>query len=103
MNEMRKEESLHERTACHEDDLKKNMIARLNRIEGQIRGISRMIGEDVYCDDILHQVSSVESAIHGVKKVLLEAHLRSCIVNQIREGNDEVIDELLVTLGKIIK
>jgi DNA-binding FrmR family transcriptional regulator len=92
-----------ERKAHHAEELKTNMMNRLNRIEGQIRGITRMIGEDVYCDDILHQISSVESAINGVKRVLLEAHLKSCVVEQIQDGRDGVIDEFLVTLRKIMK
>ena len=92
-----------ERKAHHDKGLKTNMMNRLNRIEGQIRGITRMIGEDVYCDDILHQISSVESAINGVKRVLLEAHLKSCVVEQIQDGRDGVIDEFLVTLRKIMK
>jgi DNA-binding FrmR family transcriptional regulator len=92
-----------ERKAHHAEEFKTNMINRLNRIEGQIRGITRMIGEDVYCDDILHQIASVESAINGVKRVLLEAHLKSCVIEQIQDGRDGVIDELLITLRKIMK
>lgn len=89
--------------AHHSHEIKKKMIVRMNRIEGQIRGITRMIEEDVYCDDILHQFMSVEAAIGGVKKSLLEAHLRSCVVDQIKEGSTEVVDELLTTVGKMIK
>jgi CsoR family transcriptional regulator, copper-sensing transcriptional repressor len=92
-----------ERKAHHSDEKKENMVSRLHRIEGQIRGIARMIDEDVYCDDILHQISSVESALHGVKTVLLEAHMNSCVIEQIREGKDEVMEELLVTLRKFLK
>lgn len=91
------------RKAHHTEELKTNMVSRLNRIEGQIRGITRMIGEDVYCDDVLHQISSVESAIKGLKTVLLEAHLKSCVIEQIQDGRDGVIDELLVTMRKIMK
>lgn len=91
------------RKAHHAEELKINMINRLNRIDGQIRGITRMIGEDAYCDDILHQISSVESAIKGLKTVLLEAHLKSCVIEQIQDGRDGVIDELLVTMRKIMK
>ena len=91
------------RKAHHSYESKKKMTDRLKRIEGQIRGISRMIDEDVYCDDILHQFMSVESAISGVKKTLLEAHMKGCIVNQIREGHEEAVDEMLVTVGKMLK
>ena len=92
-----------ERKAHHDEELKQNMISRLNRIEGQIRGIGKMIDEDRYCDKILHQISSVESALNGVKTVLLEAHMKSCVIEQIKEGKDEVVDELLVTLRKFLK
>jgi len=92
-----------ERKAHHSPELKQNMIMRLSRIEGQIRGISRMIDEDVYCDNVLQQISSVESALSGVKTVLLDAHMRSCVIGQIREGKDEVMDELMVTLRKFLK
>lgn len=91
------------RKAHHSDEKKENIVSRLHRIEGQIRGIARMIDENVYCDDVLHQISSVESALHGVKTVLLEAHMNSCVIEQIREGKDEVMDELLVTLRKFLK
>ncbi|MBI9103982.1 MAG: metal-sensitive transcriptional regulator [Spirochaetales bacterium] len=91
------------RKAHHPYDTKKNMITRMKRIEGQIRGISRMIEEDVYCDDILHQFMSVEAAINGVKTTLLEAHMKSCVVHQIQDGEIEVIDELLKTIKKMTK
>jgi DNA-binding FrmR family transcriptional regulator len=94
---------VNKRKAHHSPEKKENMVKRLNRIEGQIRGISRMIDEDVYCDDVLHQISSVESALHGVKTVLLEAHMNSCVIEQIKEGKDEVMDELMTTLRKFLK
>ncbi|MBF9018164.1 MULTISPECIES: metal-sensitive transcriptional regulator [unclassified Oceanispirochaeta] len=91
------------RKAHHPYETKQNMVNRMKRIEGQIRGISRMIEEDVYCDDILHQFMSVESAIGGVKKALLEAHMKGCIVHQIQAGELEAVDELLATIGKMTK
>jgi CsoR family transcriptional regulator, copper-sensing transcriptional repressor len=91
------------RRAHHPYETKNAMTDRMKRIEGQIRGISRMIDEDVYCDDILHQFMSVEAAIHGVKKTLLEAHLKSCVVEQIQDGRLEVVDELMATIGKMTK
>ncbi len=75
----------------------------MKRIEGQIRGISRMIDEDVYCDDILHQFMSVEAAINGVKTSLLEAHMKSCVVDQIQDGQLEVVDELMTTIRKMTR
>ncbi len=92
-----------ERTAHHSGELKDNILKRLGRIEGQIRGISRMVNENTYCNDVLQQISSVESALDGVKTVLLEAHLRSCIIEQIRDGKDDVMDELIVTLRKFMR
>ncbi|MGL1893038.1 MAG: metal-sensitive transcriptional regulator [Spirochaetaceae bacterium] len=91
------------RKAHHTYKDKQKMINRMSRIEGQIRGISKMIEEDVYCDDILHQFKSVESAIKGVKSQLLEAHMKSCVVNQIQNGRVEVIDELLNTINQMSK
>ncbi|RKX83913.1 MAG: CsoR family transcriptional regulator [Spirochaetes bacterium] len=91
------------RTAHHPYKTKKNMIIRLKKIEGQIRGISKMINDDVYCDDILNQFLSVDAAINGVRKTLLEAHMKSCVVDQIREGKLQVIDELITTIGKMTK
>ncbi|MBI9108480.1 MAG: metal-sensitive transcriptional regulator [Spirochaetales bacterium] len=91
------------RMAHHPYKTKEKMITRMKKIEGQIRGISRMIDEDVYCDDILHQFMSVESAINGVKNTLLEAHMKSCVINQIQSGDLEVVDELLKTIGKMTK
>ena len=91
------------RRAHHGEKTKSNLVSRLNRIEGQIRGINRMIREDVYCDDVLNQVSSVESALNGVRKLLLEAHIRSCVVEQIENGQYEVIDELMLTIGKMTR
>ncbi len=91
------------RVAHHQYETKSDMIKRLSRIEGQIRGISRMIEENVYCDDILNQFLSVDAAINGVRKTLLEAHMKSCVVEQIQDGKMQVIDELLVTIGKMTK
>ncbi len=87
--------------AHHPYATKENMVRRLNRIEGQVRGLARMINEDVYCDDILHQFASVQAAIDGVKRTLLDAHVRSCVVEQIAEGRLEVVDELMATIGKL--
>lgn len=91
------------RKAHHPYETKSNMVNRMKRIEGQIRGITRMIEDDVYCDDILHQFMSVESAIKGVKKTLLEAHMKGCIVHQIQDGKVEVVDELINTISKMTK
>jgi DNA-binding FrmR family transcriptional regulator len=96
-------ESDNTRKAHHSYETKDKMVKRMNRIEGQIRGITNMIENDVYCDDILHQFMSVESAINGVRLLLLEAHMKSCVVNQIQSGEIEVVDELLQTIKKMTK
>ena len=91
------------RKAHHPYDTKADMITRLKKIEGQIRGISRMIEEDIYCDDIFNQFLSVEAAINGVRKTLLSAHIKGCVVTQIQEGYTDVVDELLTSIGKMTK
>ena len=89
------------RKAHHPAATKERLAARLRRIEGQVRGIAGMIERDVYCDDILNQITAVEAALGGVRRVLLEAHIRSCVVEQVREGRDEVVDELMRTIGRM--
>lgn len=92
-----------EKKAHHPEKTKINIINRLRKIEGQVRGLARMVAEDVYCDDVLNQITSVEAALSGVRKQLLEAHIRSCVVEQIENGRYEVIDELMKTIGKMTK
>ena len=82
---------------------KKALLNRLNRIEGQIRGIKKMIEEDAYCNDILIQSAAAGSALNSFSKQLLSAHIHSCVAKDIRNGNDEVIDELIETMGRLMK
>jgi DNA-binding FrmR family transcriptional regulator len=91
------------RQASHSADFKKNLQHRLNRIEGQIRGINRMIQEDVYCDDILNQLTAVQNALSSAGTQLLEAHIKSCIVDQIQHGQVETLDELMKTIKKMMR
>ena len=81
----------------------KDLIHRLNRIEGQIRGIRNMVEQDAYCLDILIQVAAANAALNSFNKVLLGNHLRTCVANDIREGHDETIDELLKVLQRLMK
>lgn len=81
----------------------KSLMNRLKRIEGQVRGVEKMLENDAYCPDILIQVSAINSALNSFNKELLASHMKSCVVNDIRAGNDEVIDELVTTLQKIMK
>ena len=82
---------------------KKNLTNRLNRIEGQVRGIKKMLENDAYCTDILTQVSAGQSALNSFAKEILEEHVKTCVVNDIKEGNEEVIDDLLKTIRKLMK
>jgi DNA-binding FrmR family transcriptional regulator len=91
------------RHAHHSEEFKASLKARLNRVEGQIRGINRMVQEDVYCDDILNQIAAAQSALRSVGKMLLEKHVESCVVEQIQEGRIEVVQELMTTVNKLIK
>lgn len=86
-----------------DEELKKKLIHRLNRIEGQIRGINEMVKEDRYCVDILTQVSAVQSALNSFNKILLSDHVQTCVVDNIKEGNNEVIDELCEMIQKQMK
>ncbi len=79
------------------------LMNRLSRIEGQIRGIKKMLENDAYCTDILTQSSAVNAAINSFNKELLANHIRTCVAQNIRNGNDEVIDELVVTMQKLMK
>ena len=81
----------------------KDLMNRLKRIEGQVRGIQGMLEKDAYCTDILVQVSAVNAALNSFNKVLLANHLRTCVAENIRSGNDEVIDELVTLLPKLMK
>lgn len=91
-----------EKITLREEKLKSNLVTRLNRIEGQVRGIKGMIEKDAYCNDILVQISAAQAALDSVSKLVLENHIRGCLVKKIQAGEDEIIDELLVTIGKML-
>ena len=98
----------HQCEACHKHKERtpeemKALINRLNRIEGQIRGIRGMVEKSAYCPDILMQSAAVNAAINAFNKELLASHIRTCVANDIRAGNDDVIDELVATLQKLMK
>ena len=82
---------------------RKKLVNRLKRIEGQIRGIIGMLENDAYCNDILIQSAAVNAAVNSFNKELLANHIRTCVAEDIREGKDETIDELVVTLQKLMK
>ena len=81
----------------------RELVTRLNRIGGQVRGIRKMIEEDAYCDDVLNQIASVQAATRGVARLLLEKHMKNCIKDQLLEGDEQVIEELLKTVFKMIR
>lgn len=81
----------------------KSLLNRLSRIEGQVRGIRKMVETDTYCTDILTQVSAVQAALNAFNRELLASHIRTCVADDIRNGKDETIDELVFTLQKIMK
>ena len=80
-----------------------DLIHRLNRIEGQIRGIKSMVERDAYCPEILTQVAAANAALNSFNKVLLANHIRTCVAQDIRDGKDETIDELVATMQKLMK
>ncbi|MDD6295762.1 MAG: metal-sensing transcriptional repressor [Treponema sp.] len=82
---------------------KKELMNRLKRIEGQVRGLEGMLENDAYCTDIIMQVTAVTSALNSFNKVLLGNHIKTCVADNIRAGNDDVIDELTQTLQKLMK
>ena len=81
----------------------RDLMNRLSRIEGQIRGIKGMLEKDAYCIDILNQVSAANCALNSFTKVLLASHIRSCVAEDVREGGEEKLDELVKTLQKLMK
>lgn len=83
------------------DEDKKNLIKRLNRVEGQVRGISKMVEEDRYCEDVLIQISAVINSLRSMSNELLKGHLATCVVDEIKKDNLEIIDEVVNLFNKI--
>ena len=91
------------RTKVRDEKERRDLMNRLRRIEGQVRGLQRMLDEDAYCPDILTQASAASSALNSFCRTLLAGHLRTCVAEDIRAGRDETIDELLDTLQKLMR
>lgn len=85
------------------EEQKKSLLNRLKRLEGQIRGLEKMIEEDAYCNDVLQQSMSASSAMDGFNQELLGYHVKGCVTEGIKNGNEEIVDELLKTLRKLMK
>ncbi len=99
---------MNEKCHCHNEKQRSveeynDLIHRLNRIEGQIRGIKGMVERNAYCIDIITQVAAARAALNSFNKEVLAAHVKTCVADDIRQGNDEIIDELLETLQKLMK
>ena len=92
-----------EKHTARSEEERKKLVNRLKRVEGQIRGIIRMLENDAYCNDILIQSAAVNAAVNAFNKELLASHIRTCVARDIREGKDETIDELVATLQKLMK
>ncbi|MBQ1926491.1 MAG: metal-sensing transcriptional repressor [Proteobacteria bacterium] len=82
---------------------RKTMINRLRRIEGQVRGLEKMVENDAYCTDIVTQVSAVQAALNAFSKQLLANHIQTCVIQDIRSGKDEVVEDLIHTIHKLMK
>ena len=100
---MEHQECCRHKTKNRSEEEYKSLIHRLNRIEGQVRGIRGMVERDAYCTDILVQSAAVTAAINAFNRELLANHIRTCVADDIRDGKDEVIDELVATLQKLMK
>ncbi len=99
---MTHDHSHHDHKSTHRDDpTVQDMLKRLNRLEGQIRGIKSMVEEDVYCDDILTQVAAVKSALDAFANQLFAQHVKTCVVRDLKAGKDDIIDELMVTVKRL--
>ena len=86
-----------------DEELKQKILSRLRRIEGQVRGIEAMIESDAYCNDVLVQSAAVNAAVNAFNKELLACHIRGCVTRDLLEGRDEVVDELVATMQKLMK
>ncbi len=91
------------RTTHRTDKERKALVNRCSRIEGQIRGIKGMLDKDVYCDDILNQIAAAQSALNALSRVILERHMKTCLIDRIQSGDDDVIDELMITVNRMMK
>ncbi len=91
------------KTKVRDDKEYRDLINRLKRIEGQVRGIEKMIENDAYCTDVLTQVIAARSALNSFSKVLLANHVKTCVTNDIKEGREETVDELVELLQKMMK
>ena len=100
---MEKQSCCRKKAVPRSEEERTRLIHRLNRIEGQIKGIRGMVESELYCNDILIQCSAVNAALNAFERELLAGHIRSCVADDLRAGNDAVVDELLKTLKKMMR
>lgn len=92
-----------ERKTVRGEELNSSLLKRLNRIEGQVRGIRGMVENDAYCDDILTQISAVRSALDSAARILLESHIKTCVTPRLAENDPEIMQEFMKTLSRMMK
>ena len=92
-----------DRSTLRSEEEYKKLIHRLNRIEGQIRGVKKMVEDDRYCIDIINQISAISAALNSFNKVLLSSHIQGCVVQDVEAGNSDMVEELCETLQKLMK
>lgn len=102
MSEIKGECCVHKSKERSEKEYK-DLINRLSRIEGQVRGVKAMVERDAYCTDILIQVAAINAALNSFNKVLLANHIKTCVTQDIKDGKEETVDELVTTLQKLMK
>ena len=95
--------SCSEKHTLRQEEQKKKLLNRLRRIEGQVRGLQAMVESDVYCNDILTQSAAVNAAVNAFNRELLSEHLRTCVARDLKDGHEEIVDELAATLQKLMK
>lgn len=91
-----------EKHTYRSEELAKSLISRINRVEGQIRGIRGMVENNAYCDDILNQISAARAALDSISRLILENHMHTCVIDKIRAGDDKIVDELMTTIKRML-
>ena len=94
---------MNDKTKHRDDEELRCLTNRLNRIEGQVRGVRKMLEDEAYCTDVLTQVSAIQAALNAFNRELLASHIKSCVVSDIKAGKNEVVDDLVNTLQKLMK
>lgn len=99
---------MEEKNCCHQKKIRskeerRKLLNRISRIEGQVRGIKKMLENDAYCIDVITQVSAINAALNSLNKVLLSEHLRTCVAQDVANGNGEKLEEIVDTLQKLMK